>query len=296
MRHGAPSNQFSAIETKMRERATEIMTEGKASRVLAWKKGVLTAYPEPGFFEGADELDELVYNRFCSVNLSKFLINAGKEPGNIMVFLRPCDSFSLNQLLKENQVRQEKLYVVGIGCGGCVKVENGEEKGMLEGCRVCTKTTHPICDELIGEDFAPRETSDENVRFEDVIKLENASSEERFDFWRSQLSRCIRCNACRNTCPTCHCRNCVFDSEKYDSRQKVSITSFEDQMFHIIRAYHVAGRCTDCGQCVNVCPQNIPLQLLNRKFIKDINELYGRYQAGENIETPSPLTHFELEG
>ena len=40
------------------------------------------------------------------------------------------------------------------------------------------------------------------------------------------------------------------------------------------------------------CPQNIPLHLLNRKFIKDINELYGEYQAGEDLETKCPLTDY----
>ena len=59
-------------------------------------------------------------------------------------------------------------------------------------------------------------------------------------------------------------------------------------MFHIIRAFHVAGRCTDCGECSRVCPQHIPLHLLNRKFIKDINEFYGDYQAGEEVEQPRP--------
>ena len=63
-------------------------------------------------------------------------------------------------------------------------------------------------------------------------------------------------------------------------------------MFHIIRAYHVAGRCTDCGECSRVCPQNIPLHLLNRKFIKDMNELYGDYQAGEDTGARAPLVNF----
>lgn len=66
-------------------------------------------------------------------------------------------------------------------------------------------------------------------------------------------------------------------------------------MFHIIRAFHVAGRCTDCGECSRVCPQNIPLHLLNRKFIKDINELYGEYQAGENADERAPLNTFTTE-
>ena len=64
-------------------------------------------------------------------------------------------------------------------------------------------------------------------------------------------------------------------------------------MFHIIRAFHVAGRCTDCGECSRVCPQNIPLHLLNRKFIKDINAFYGEYQAGADAESKSPLTDYK---
>lgn len=63
-------------------------------------------------------------------------------------------------------------------------------------------------------------------------------------------------------------------------------------MFHIIRAFHVAGRCTDCGECSRVCPQGIPLHLLNRKFIKDINDFYGDYQAGEVAEQRNPLVNF----
>lgn len=64
-------------------------------------------------------------------------------------------------------------------------------------------------------------------------------------------------------------------------------------MFHIIRAFHVAGRCTDCGECSRVCPQNIPLHLLNRKFIKDIDTFYGEYQAGEDTTTRAPLTNYD---
>jgi formate dehydrogenase subunit beta len=66
-------------------------------------------------------------------------------------------------------------------------------------------------------------------------------------------------------------------------------------MFHIIRAFHVAGRCTDCGECSRVCPQGIPLHLFNRKFIKDIDEFYGEYQAGEDTTSKGPLTNFTFE-
>ena len=63
-------------------------------------------------------------------------------------------------------------------------------------------------------------------------------------------------------------------------------------MFHIIRAFHVASRGTDCGECSRVCPQRIPLHLLNRKFMKDINALYGPYQAGADFDTKPPLLNY----
>ena len=44
-----------------------------------------------------------------------------------------------------------------------------------------------------------------------------------------------------------------------------------------------------------VCPQGIPLHLFNRKFIKDINEFYGEYQAGADLEPRTPLTNYEFE-
>ena len=73
---------------------------------------------------------------------------------------------------------------------------------------------------------------------------------------------------------------------------KAAADSFEEKMFHIIRAFHVAGRCTDCGECSRVCPQHIPLHLLNRKFIKDINAFYGEYQAGAEEGSRAPIVNY----
>lgn len=71
---------------------------------------------------------------------------------------------------------------------------------------------------------------------------------------------------------------------------------FEEKMFHIIRAFHVAGRCTDCGECSRVCPQGIPAASgFNRKFIKDIDKFYGEYQAGEDTDSKAPLTNFTFD-
>lgn len=304
-------------------KAASLLESGEVARVLGWKKGETAFDVEPAFFETVESLESFIYNGFCGANLSKYMIEAGKKEGKTLVFLKPCDSYSYNQLLREHRVEREKAYIIGVGCKGKLTVNRipydgvlqvkgadypdaqdtltvetlyGTEKlsykdAMLERCHVCKGKEHVIYDALLGESA---DTVDAD-RFAQVKKIEAMSPQERFAFFQAELSKCIRCNACRNVCPACSCRKCVFDSTAFDSSQKANATSFEEKMFHIIRAFHVAGRCTDCGECSRVCPQGIPLHLFNRKFIKDINALYGDYQAGADLEAKAPLTSFRTD-
>ena len=160
-------------------------------------------------------------------------------------------------------------------------------KCLTDGKRVYAVSDEIICDEGPNPDAVDR--------MAEVEKLEAMTPDERFAFWRGELSRCIRCNACRNVCPACSCENCVFDNPASGISQKAAADSFEENMFHIIRAFHVAGRCTDCGECSRVCPEHIPLHLLNRKFISDINGYYGEYQAGKEAFSRAPLTNYSTD-
>ena len=308
-------------------RIKELLADKTVERVLGWKAGDLSYNPEPAYFKTEDELENFVYDGFCGANLSKYMIEAAKLEGKTLVCLKPCDTYSFNQLIKEHRVDREKTYIIGVGCKGKLDIEKIQAQGikgitsvsgaeidgdaetlefetvygkkscsyndvMLERCYVCKGKEHMVYDEIIGES---KDTSEGADRFSEVSRIENMSPEEKFAFFQKELSKCIRCNACRNVCPACSCRKCVFDSNKFDSAQKANTDSFEEKMFHIIRAFHVAGRCTDCGECSRVCPQGIPLHLFNRKFIKDINEFYGEYQAGEDTESRAPLTNFTFD-
>ncbi len=304
-------------------RAKELLADGSVQRVLGWKKGETNFDPQPAFFETEQALEEFVYNGFCGANLSKYMIEAGKKEGKTLVFLKPCDTYSYNQLLSEHRVDREKAYIIGVGCKGKLSVNKINAEGildiqgagypdchemltvqtlygdvqvaykdaMLERCHVCKGKEHKVYDELIGDSA---DTLDAD-RFAQVEMVEKMSPEEKFAFFQEELSKCIRCNACRNVCPACSCRKCVFDNTNFDEDRKANTTSFEEKMFHIIRAFHVAGRCTDCGECSRVCPQGIPLHLFNRKFIKDINSLYGDYQAGSEVRDRSPLTSYTFD-
>ena len=307
-------------------RAKELLADGTVVRVLGWRAGDMSYNPEPAFFESAEALSDFVYDGFCGANLSKYMIEASKLEGKTLVFLKPCDTYSFNQLLTEYRVLRDKAYIIGVGCKGKLDVEKIKKMGikgitaisgaemsdecetlnidtiygektcayadaMLERCHVCKGKEHKIFDEKIGISY---DTQDKE-RFAEVERIEAMSAEEKFEFFRNELSKCIRCNACRNVCPACSCRKCVFDSTKFDSDKKANTDPFEEKMFHIIRAFHVAGRCTDCGECSRVCPEGIPLHLFNRKFIKDINELYGEYTAGEVAGSRAPLVSFEMD-
>ena len=50
-----------------------------------------------------------------------------------MVCLKPCDTYSFNQLIKEHRVNREKAYIVGVGCKGKLdieKIKNQNIKGI----------------------------------------------------------------------------------------------------------------------------------------------------------------------
>ena len=285
------------------DRAAELLNSGTVDRVLGWKKGEFFYDVTPAVFYSAEELrKDFVFNEFCGCNFSKYLVKeTRKSESRVLVFLKPCDTYSFNQLLTEHRFEREKVYAVGIPCKGmldigCIRSKVGEGvTGIAVNGEILTVSTlydgekkHAAYDELLGE-----QTEEESLdRFEEVRMLEGMTAEQRYGFWQNELSRCIRCNACRDVCPACTCEKCVFDNPKSGVENKAASDSFEEKLFHIIRAFHVAGRCTDCGECSRVCPQHIPLHLLNRKFISDINEFYGEYQAGETVGSRSPLVDY----
>ena len=304
-------------------KAKELLSDGTVDRVLGWKRGEFDYDVTPGVFRSAEELDSgFVWGDFCGANFSKYLVKeTAKGEGRVLVFLKPCDTYSFNQLLTEHRFDREKVYALGVPCNGMLDISRikesaegivsvCEEDGKVtadtlydgkktfdreallpDRCSNCKSKKHVAYDELLGSEGEVLDS----CRFDEVEKLEKMTADERFAFWQGELSRCIRCNACRDVCPACTCEKCVFDNPASGVENKAAADSFEEKMFHIIRAFHVAGRCTDCGECSRVCPQHIPLHLLNRKFIKDIDEFYGEYQAGAEVGSRAPVVNYTTD-
>ncbi len=162
---------------------------------------------------------------------------------------------------------------------------------MAAKCQTCRYPNPVIYDELLGDQQAPRP---QEARYAQVDAIEQMTADERYKFFEDTLSKCIRCYACRQACVACNCRLCIFDEMRPQWVGRETSIS-DNMMYHLVRASHMAGRCIECGECERVCPVNIPLMLINRKLIKDVDKFFGPYDAGIKYEEGSkpPLSLYQ---
>jgi formate dehydrogenase (coenzyme F420) beta subunit len=304
---------------KIRAAVAQDLLSGRIDLLLGWEKGHYWWQSRPLFARDEADLERLAWDSFCAVNLSRYLLEELKENRKVGVLVKGCDSRALNRLVQDNMVKRERVIAYGLPCPGMldyrllteaaggsltgIAEQNGQvtlkgegteqqaprETLLMEKCRDCLYPDPVSCDQtllpVVGERQAPE-------RFSRVEELEKQSADERYAYWEQELQRCLRCYACRQACPYCSCRECFVEQEQPRWLGKAFDLS-ENMLFHLVRAYHGAGRCIDCGECARSCPVGIPLQELNRKLIKDINEMYGRYEAGLDPEEAPPLLTYK---
>jgi ferredoxin len=273
----------------MRSTAQELLASGQIDCFIGYEEGT-RGRVRPAFVHSTEDTDLLVWNDRCSHNLTVYLHQfqqpprRGEDPPRVGILVKPCDSRSLSVLLREKQVERERLYVLGVTCDGLA-----DGGGPRSRCERCTGRTPIIADRIIGEQPAVSGSDD----YSDVDRLEQMSARERLAFWLAEFDRCIRCYACRQACPACYCEECV--AEQLDPPwMGISIDLTQKQFFHIMRAYHLAGRCSGCNACEEACPMDIPLSLLNRKIARDVEQLF-HYTTGGDPEVPLPLGTFVKE-
>ena len=118
------------VELKMLERAKALLESGEVARVIGWKKGDFIFDPSPASFESVEELKDFTYDWFCGANLSKYLIEMSKKEGKTAVFLKPCDTYSFNQLVKEHRIKRENVHVIAVECLAKLDIEKIKAKGV----------------------------------------------------------------------------------------------------------------------------------------------------------------------
>jgi formate dehydrogenase subunit beta len=113
-------------------------------------------------------------------------------------------------------------------------------------------------------------------REKDFAPLNN--SKDRLKIMIEETSRCIKCYTCVEVCPALFNTTLPY------------ITAFPGSVppefgFHLLRYFHVADSCIDCGQCEELCPMDIPNAKFMHAIEAELEELYG-YHAGEDMSPP----------
>ena len=278
-----------ALIDKIRSKARELLESGQVSRFIGYEEGT-RGRTRPAFVYEPQDADRLIWDERCAHNLTTYLHQfhdppaRGEEPPRVGILVKPCDSRSLNVLFHEGQVDRERVYVVGVMCRG-VQV-NGQPQ---ERCQRCADRVPLVYDLVLGG--VPKTVGRED--YADVARLEAMEAGERLAFWMREFDRCIRCYACRQACPACYCFECVAEQLE-PAWMGIAIDLPQKQFFHVMRAYHLAGRCSGCNACEEACPMDIPLSLLNRKIAREVEIMFD-YKAGQDAATPPPLATFRKE-
>jgi Na+-translocating ferredoxin:NAD+ oxidoreductase RnfC subunit len=151
----------------------------------------------------------------------------------------------------------------------------------------------PVTYDVLVEPEQPVQAPTAEDDYADIVKMENWAPAERLAYWLKEFDRCIRCYACRQACPGCYCFECV--AEQVDPHwTSIALEVPEKAFFHVMRAFHLAGRCVSCNACEAACPMDIPLSQLNRKLAKEVEALFG-YRTGDDPKTAPPLATFNPE-
>ena len=290
--------------------------------VIGWGPGPDPLRSAPFFMRKPEEADAFVAGPLAVNNPAVFLPEyKGKKVG---IVVKGCDSRSVVQLIAEGLIKREEVVIIGFPCAGVVDIDkiaaklgqalepgmvsslsiNGDKLTVKVGdaeqtmalsevmagkCACCQYPNAVISDVFVGTPAAGKTDN-----YADLAAFEAKSIEERFAFWEKEMSRCIRCYACRNACPLCVCRDhCVATSREPHWLSQADSTR-EKLFFQLVHAMHLAGRCTGCGECARACPVGIPVGLFKRTMNRAAAKMFG-FEGGVNPEAVLPLQTFATE-
>ena len=296
---------------KIREIASTLLEKGEVDKVVGFTNGTIPMAASPIAVSQKQDAGKLVFNSTCGLNLANYIRN---HRGKIAVVAKGCDARNIVTHVVENQVAKESLYIIGVPCPGMIDkkkvaalfeddiIEFTEDGDTLKAgsatkdetvkkqdylrhdCSLCTHK-NPVIYDVLASDEVSEQALDKP--FPDVDEIESLSADDKWAHFQQLTQNCIRCYACRNACPLCYCPTCFVDEA---GPQWVGKGQDETDVntFHFLRAFHCAGRCTDCGACVEACPMDINVRDFTRKLNKDALELFG-WEDGLDITNRPPL-------
>ncbi len=256
----------------------------------------------PIFIRNPDDVKHLVFDPRCINSLPIYLNKRheyqSKGWKRVAIVGKGCDIRAITQLIAENQLKREDVYILGVSCDGVVshfsKWDGSlRDENRATKCSQCDVHIPNDCDFFPGERPEVDRSKPYKISAPQVLNLLDLQTDKRFDFWKQEFDRCFKCYACRELCPHCSCNICITDR---------TMPSWLDQAphtkgvfaWHLTRALHLVGRCTGCGECTRGCPMDIQVDLFNQRM-KDVVQSSFDYKSGYSETEKPPLIIYKTD-
>jgi formate dehydrogenase subunit beta len=252
-------------------RAKELLENKTVQVVIGYEEGT-KGVTRPAFITDPSKAETLIYDERCVQNLAVYLTkHEVKHLGKMAIVATLPVMRSIMMLISEQQVFADNIVVLGVSADG--KLLDIPDIQVMQGFIEKSDLSNPDKDKAL------------------LAELNKLSPEEKFAYWQKELSKCIKCYACRQACPMCYCTRC---SVEVNQPQWIPVQSntHGNMEWHILRAMHLAGRCISCGECGRACPAGIPCHLLTMQLADQVHNYFKVY-AGTSDKMSSVLSTFE---
>ncbi len=242
----------------LRQDAAKLLADGRAKLVIGYQ--ACGEHRTPVFITDPVETAALVFDGACRLNLAVYLCKPEVRAAMpVAVVASPAVMRSLILLQSESQLADGVVMVLTAGPAAYHGTMD------LAGAAALLKGEYA--------DLAPSADL-----LAEIKRLGAMTAEDRAAFWADQFAKCTRCYACRAACPMCYCSRCIVE-KNVPQWISTAAAAHGNYAWNIIRAFHLAGRCTLCGACQDACPQGIPLMLLNALLDEVATEEFGAGRA-----------------
>lgn len=251
--------------SSLAEKAKSLLDNKSVDVVIGYGLGK-TGKSRPIFITDASKTAELIYNENCTQNLAVYLTKKEvKKMGKMGIVATLPVMRSIMVLISECQLKAENIKVIGIATDGSpIDIDDiSVMQGVIEKSELGNPAKYQ----------------------EKLAELNKMTQAERFEYWQNELSKCVKCYACRQACPLCYCNQCAVESNQ-PQWIPVKADAHGNMDWHILRAMHLAGRCISCGECGRACPLDIPCHLLTMQMVNQSNAYFGGYSGtSDNMES-----------
>ena len=257
--------------TSLIARAKELLENKTVQVVIGYEAGP-TGLARPAFITDPAKAESLIYDDRCVQNLAVYLTKREvKNIGKMAIVATLPVMRSIMMLISEQQLFADNIVVLGISDDG----------KLLD-----------IADNKVMQGYIEKSDLSNPAKYKGLLaELNKLSPEEKFLYWQKELSKCIKCYACRQACPMCYCTRCTVEVNQ-PQWIPVKANTHGNMEWHILRAMHLAGRCISCGECGRACPVGIPCHLLTMQLTDQVYNYFKVY-AGTSEKTSSVLSTYE---